>query len=170
MKTTKAYLAGVGMAGLVIGSILVLLAVGTGVVGFDGPPQLGRSKHPLDRVVAGDGGAARPGGTRQVHDGWTSPGVAATAGGEELGSGVGGEERGTRPARRRQERRRARSVAALGFGGAEAWTRKRLGGGAAAGTTEAGRGRPGRSTGPAGGPDALAGGAVARVPAPDPAR
>ena len=56
MKTTKAFLAGLGMAGLVIGSILVLLAVGTGVVGFDGAPNLGRSRHPLDRIVADDHG------------------------------------------------------------------------------------------------------------------
>jgi hypothetical protein len=170
MKTTKAYLAGLGMAGMVIGSILVLLAVGTGVVGFDGAPNLGRSKHPLDRVVAGDRGTGRGGGTRQVHDGWTSPGVAATAGGQGFGSRVGNEERRTPPARRRQERRGARGVAARGFGGAEAWTRKRLGGGAAFGTAEAGRGRSGPSEGPAGGPAELAGGAVAQVPPPDPAR
>jgi hypothetical protein len=170
MKTTKAYLAGLGMAGMVIGSILVLLAVGTGVVGFDGAPNLGRSKHPLDRVVAGDRGTPRRGGARQVHDGWGSPGVGATAGGQGLGSRVGGEEPRTPPARRRQERRRARSVAARGFGGAAAWTRKRLGGGAAPGTPEARRGRPGRSGRPAGGANELTGGAVAQVPPPDPAR
>ena len=169
MKTTKAYFAGLGMAGMVIGSILVLLAVGTGVVGFDGAPNLGRSKHRLDRVVAGDGGTGR-GGARQVHDGWAAPGVGATAGGQGYGSGVGGEEGRTPSARRRQERRGARSVAARGFGGAEAWTRKRLGGGAALGTAEAGRGRPGRSKGPADGPAELAGGAVARVLPFDPAR
>jgi hypothetical protein len=170
MKTTKAYLAGLGMAGLVIGSILVLLAVGTGVVGFDGTPRLGRSKHPLDRVVAGDKRAARAGGTREVHDRWTSPGVTATSGGQGFGSSVGGGERATRPARRRQGRPRARSVAARGFGGAAAWTRNRLGGGAALGATDPGRDRRGRRAGAVGGPDALAGGAVARVPPSDPAR
>jgi hypothetical protein len=170
MKTTKAYLAGLGMAGMVIASILVLLAVGTGVVGFDGAPNLGRSKHPLDRVVAGDRGTPRRGGARQVHDGWAAPGVAATAGGQGLGSRVGGEGPGTPPARRRQERHGARSVAARGFGGAAAWTRKRLGGGAALGTPEARRRRPGRSAGPAGGPNELTGGAVAEVPPSDPAR
>jgi hypothetical protein len=170
MKTTKAYLAGLGMAGMVIGSILVLLAVGTGVVGFDGAPNLGRSKHPLDRVVAGDHGTGRRGGTRQVHDSWTSPGVAATAGGQGFGSRVGGEERGRRPARRRQERRGARSVAARGFGGAESWTRKRLGGGAALGARAAGDGRAGGSAGSPGGRPDTSGGAVARVPPSEPAR
>jgi hypothetical protein len=158
------------MAGMVIASILVLLALGTGVVRFDGAPNLGRSKDPLDRVVAGERGTARRGGARQVHNGWTSPGVGATAGGQGFGSGVGVEERRTPLGRRRQDRRGARSLAARGFGGAEAWTRRRLGGGAALGTAEAGRGRPGRSAGPEDGPAELAGGAVARVPPPDPAR
>jgi hypothetical protein len=171
MKTTKAYLAGLGMAGMVIGSILVLLAVGTGVVGFDGTPGLGRSKHPLDRVVAGDRGAAGRARTRQVDGKRPWPAVTATADGPRSGSRAGGGDPRKRAARGRQvARRRARSVAARGFGGAKSWTRKRLGGGAAIGAGAARAGRPGGSARPTGGPPELGGGAVAPTPSRDPGR
>jgi hypothetical protein len=169
MKTTKAYLAGLGMAGMVIGSILVLLAVGTGVVGFDGGPNLGRSKHPLDRVVAGDHGAAGRGGARRVHPRLPWPVVTPATHGQRSGSRAGAEERRKRAAtRRRTARRRTRSVAGWGFGGAESWTRERLGGGAALGAGAARAGRPGGSEGPAAGWPELGGGAIAPAPPPDP--
>jgi hypothetical protein len=169
MKTTKAYLAGLGMAGMVIGSILVLLAVGTGVVGFDEAPNLGRSKHPLDRVVADDHGARDRGRARHLQDGWPWP--AAAVDGQRFGASVGVQQRRKPAARRREEsRRRSRSVAARGFGGAQSWTRMRLGGGAALGAGAARVRRPGRSARRAGGLPEMAGGAIAPLPPPDPAR
>jgi hypothetical protein len=58
MRTTKAYLAGLGMTGIVMGSILVLLVVGTGFVSFDGVPAVDEGRDRLGRVVVDDGGRA----------------------------------------------------------------------------------------------------------------
>jgi len=54
MTTTKSYLAGLGMTGIVIGSVLVLLAVGTGLVAFDGARDVVGGRAPLERVVVGN--------------------------------------------------------------------------------------------------------------------
>ena len=54
MRTTKAYLAGLGTTGVLIASVLTLMAIGTGIVGFDGH-ELGGGSSPLERVVVGDG-------------------------------------------------------------------------------------------------------------------
>src|SRR5829696_6149339 len=51
MKTTKAYLAGLGTTGILIGSVMVLMVLGTGIVAFDGLPGLESSHGPLERVV-----------------------------------------------------------------------------------------------------------------------
>ena len=71
MTTTKSYLAGLGMTGIVIGSVLVLLAVGTGLVAFDGARDVGGERAPLDRVVVGKGarssGAERARKSPDVH-------------------------------------------------------------------------------------------------------
>jgi hypothetical protein len=56
MKTTKAYLAGIGITGILVGSIVVLLVLGSGIVAFDGLPDLGRPPAPLERVVLKEGG------------------------------------------------------------------------------------------------------------------
>ena len=60
MKTTKSYLAGLGMTGIAIASILSLLVVGTGLVAFDGQSEPRGSNSPLERVVVGDD-ALKPG-------------------------------------------------------------------------------------------------------------
>ena len=60
MTTTKSYLAGLGMTGIVIGSVLVLLAVGTGLVAFDGARDVRGGRAPLDRVVVGKGARSAP--------------------------------------------------------------------------------------------------------------
>lgn len=62
MTTTKSYLAGLGMTGIVIGSVLVLLAVGTGLVAFQDAQDGGGLGAPLERVVVGKGDqpAAKP--------------------------------------------------------------------------------------------------------------
>jgi hypothetical protein len=54
MKTTKAYIAGIGTTGILVGSIVVLLVLGSGVVAFDGLPDLVQKPAPLDRVVLRD--------------------------------------------------------------------------------------------------------------------
>src|SRR5262245_36373646 len=63
MTTTKSYLAGLGMTGIVIGSILVLLAVGTGLVAFEGARDVAGGRAPLERVVVRKD--ARAGGERR---------------------------------------------------------------------------------------------------------
>jgi hypothetical protein len=51
MKTTKAYLAGLGMTGILIGSALVVLVLGSGLAAFERAPDGGRRAAPLERVV-----------------------------------------------------------------------------------------------------------------------
>ncbi|HMJ97372.1 MAG TPA: hypothetical protein VK486_16090 [Thermoleophilaceae bacterium] len=51
MNTTKAYLAGIGTTGILVGSIAVLLVLGSGLAAFDGLPDLAQRPAPLDRVV-----------------------------------------------------------------------------------------------------------------------
>jgi hypothetical protein len=54
MKTTTAYLAGLGTTGILIGSILVVLALGSGVMAFDALPEQRGSSATLGRVVIKD--------------------------------------------------------------------------------------------------------------------
>ncbi len=56
MKTSKAYLAGIGATGVLVGWIVGMLVLGSGIVAFDGVPDLGRAPAPLERVVLKEGG------------------------------------------------------------------------------------------------------------------
>jgi hypothetical protein len=57
MKTTTAYLAGLGTTAILIGSILIVLFLGSGVMAFDSPPA-GDPRATLDRVVIRDNAGA----------------------------------------------------------------------------------------------------------------
>jgi hypothetical protein len=91
MRTTKAYLAGLGMTGIVIGSILVLLVVGTGFVSFDGVPAVDEGRDRLERVIVDDGGRAPDERARGLRDrvrggrGWWPVGRQGGAGGRPPG-------------------------------------------------------------------------------------
>ena len=54
MKTTKAYLAGLGTTGIMIGATLLLVVLGTGFAAFDSLPARGASGPALERVVVDD--------------------------------------------------------------------------------------------------------------------
>ena len=56
MKTSKAYLAGIGATGVLVGWIVGMLVLGSGIVAFDGVPDLGQAPAPLERVVLKEGG------------------------------------------------------------------------------------------------------------------
>ena len=130
MTTTKSYLAGLGMTGIVIGSVLVLLAVGTGLVAFDGARDVGGERAPLGRVVVGKG--AHSAGAERARKRPDVPAAPATAARLPVASppvamqaapgtthgpeAAPGGDSGTRPGH--------------GHGGVEARTRNRLGGGA----------------------------------------
>jgi hypothetical protein len=51
--TTKAFLGGIGMSGILVGCVLLVLAIGSGLVAFGGLPKLGAG-DPLERVIVGD--------------------------------------------------------------------------------------------------------------------
>ena len=57
MKTTKAYLAGLGTAVILIASAFLALTLGTGFVSVDNAPALDDAPYQLERVVVED---ARP--------------------------------------------------------------------------------------------------------------
>ena len=57
MKTTKAYLAGLGTAAILIASAFLALMLGTGFVAVDDAPALDNAPYQLERVVVED---ARP--------------------------------------------------------------------------------------------------------------
>ena len=151
MTTTKSYLAGLGMTGIVIASVLVLLAVGTGLVAFDETRDAGGGRAPLDRVVVGKG--ARSTGAERVRKRDEAPPVPAPAARVPVAS------RPVTPqaapgATRGRESTRGRGA---GHGGVQARTRGSLGGGAPArdatadGGGAAADGAPGRAkrgTGP----------------------
>jgi hypothetical protein len=153
MRTTKAYLAGLGMTGIVIGSILILLVIGTGLVAFDGVPNFWAAKDPLERVVVEDEPGGGAGNARAGQ-----AGLLAAAGRYPPATRSLAAERRQGAARRGPARRRAAHRRAVeGHGGAVAGDR--LGGGAGAGM---GRGigdgaLPGGSRGPSGGQPALPG-------------
>jgi hypothetical protein len=54
MKTTTAYIAGLGTAGILIVSIVLVLVLGSGVMAFDALPKEGGAKAKLGRVVIED--------------------------------------------------------------------------------------------------------------------
>jgi hypothetical protein len=147
MRTTKAYLAGLGTTGVLIASMLAVMVIGTGVVGFDGQ-EFRDGGGPLERVVVDheDHGARaerRPGRTAG-----SPPPLVAGAGRPRLASRrlLAGRSPGAaeRPAKRRAERRRSN------LHGGAAVTADVLGGGARAGggTGRVPGGRPGgRPTG-----------------------
>ena len=51
MNTTKAYLAALGTTGILIGSAVLALMLGTGFVAFTGAPELDDAPHRLERVI-----------------------------------------------------------------------------------------------------------------------
>jgi hypothetical protein len=169
MKTTKSYLAGLGMTGIVIASILGLLVIGTGLVAFDGQPQPRGSNRPLERVVVDDAaleperGAARRRARRAAA--LAAAAERARTASRALALRATPEVAGGPPARRPASRTRARP----GHGGAQVARAFALGGGARAGEAGAGthRGRSGpRGRSPVGEPaprrgDRSGGGAAA---------
>jgi hypothetical protein len=126
MKTTKSYLAGLGMTGIVIASILSLLVVGTGLVAFDGSPEPSGSNGPLERVVVGDE-AHKPGAAgRRAGKDDSAPSPLAAAEPHRLGfrrvlvgrtGGAGGRQAGRRGQRRRSDRHGGVAVTADALGG-----------------------------------------------------
>lgn len=160
MKTTKSYLAGLGMTGIVIASVLSLLVLGTGLVAFDGVPESGSSRDRLERVVVDDetlGSSARAAGSAESSGrGRNRPLESANrylAASRALAAQWSpGASHGDYAAEKRTARRRS-----IGHGGAQVRVGGALGGGASAesGTTGATGTPPRRSRGPAGGPRGL---------------
>jgi hypothetical protein len=154
MRTTKAYLAGIGTTGVLIASVLTVMVIGTGLVRFDGY-EPGGGGSPLERVVVGDA----PHGKRAK-----SQPRRTDAGGERLVAGAEREAGGRRDAaRRRAPRRRSH-----GDGGTPVGADV-LSGGAAAGRPSVGGipkppERSGGGATPRSSPPAAGGGML--VPAP----
>ena len=172
MTTTKSYLAGLGMTGIVIGSVLVLLAVGTGLVAFDGARDVGGERAPLGRVVVGKG-ARSAGAERARKRPDVAPAPATVARLPVAPPPVApvtppGIALGLEGARGRDPGRRG----GHGDGGVQARTRSSLGGGAPVrdasedGGGAAADGPPGRAKHGAGPPPGHAGN---RAPSENPA-
>jgi hypothetical protein len=161
MTTTKSYLAGLGMTGIVIASVLVLLAVGTGLVAFDGRRDFGGGGAPLERVVVGKG-ARSAGGERGSRDpdAPAPPGAAARPPLAATSRPVPQSVRGPGSTGGRHLVRRP----GTGDGGVQARTRDSLGGGVPArdasedGGGAAADGPPGRAKRGAGAPPGRSGG------------
>jgi hypothetical protein len=144
MKTTKSYLAGLGMTGIVIASILSLLVIGTGLVAFEGEPQPRGSSAPLERVVVDDAALEpKPGSARRR----ARPAAALVARAENLRAASAAPAlpatpgtAGGRPARRPVSRTRA----GRDDGGAQVARAFVLGGGAKAAAASQHPTRPGR--------------------------
>lgn len=128
MTTTKSYLAGLGMTGIVIGSVLVLLAVGTGLVAFDGAPDVGGQRAPLDRVVVGKG--ARSAGAHRGHKRPDVHPAPATGTRVPVARPPAAVEGAPGTARSPETGRDPRTRAEHGHGGVQARTPGSLGGGA----------------------------------------
>ena len=129
MTTTKSYLAGLGMTGIVIASVLVLLGVGSGLVAFDSARDVGGGRAPLERVVVGKDAHSQGGErARKQPDAPAAPAPAARrpmAPPPLASQSTPGATRGRQaaPGRDSTERR------GRGHGGAQARTRDSLGGG-----------------------------------------
>jgi hypothetical protein len=105
MKYTKAYLAGLGMIGLLIGFAVILLMLGSRSVAFEGPPDSHGAPSPLERIVIEDETAAvrggrpprvsQPLGASGGENG--SPGRGAPDGGSGAPGGGGGGGAGGSP-------------------------------------------------------------------------
>jgi hypothetical protein len=155
MTTTKSYLAGLGMTGIVIASVLVLLAVGTGLVAFDGRRDIGGDGAPLERVVVGKG-ARSAGGERGSRDP-DAPAAPAAAARPPLAATSGTVPHSVRGPGSTGGRHLVRRPG-TGDGGVQARTRDSLGGGAPArdasedGGGAAADGPPGRAKRGAGAP------------------
>jgi len=155
VTTTKSYLAGLGMTGIVIASVLVLLAVGTGLVAFDGRRDIGGGSAPLERVVVGKG-AHSAGGGRGSKD-RDAPTAPATAARPPLAATSGPAPQSLRGPGSTGGRHLVRRPG-TGDGGVQARTRDSLGGGAPArdasedGGGAAADGPPGRAKRGAGTP------------------
>jgi hypothetical protein len=167
MTTTKSYLAGLGMTGIVIASVLVLLAVGTGLVAFDETRDGGGARAPLERVVVGKG--ARPVGAERARKRDEAPPVPAPAALVPVASPPVTPQAAPGATRGRESTRRPGG----GHGGAQARTRSSLGGGAPArvasedGGGAAADGPPGRAKRGAGPPPGHAkSGAAIGAPGP----
>jgi hypothetical protein len=128
MRTTKAYLAGLGTTGVLIASVLTVMVIGTGLVGFDGY-ELGGGASPLERVIVGHGAHGKRAKSRPTR---------TDAGGGRLVAG-GEPEAGDRrdAAGRRAPRRRSN-----GDGGTPVGAEVLSGGAAAGRTSEGGTGKP----------------------------
>ena len=59
VNTTKAYLAGLGTTGILIGSAVLTLMLGTGFVAFSGAPELDDAPYRLERVIVKEEPPAR---------------------------------------------------------------------------------------------------------------
>jgi hypothetical protein len=126
MTTTKSYLAGLGMTGIAIASVLVLLAVGTGLVAFDETRDSGGGRAPLERVVVGKG--ARSPGEDRARKREEDPPSPAPAARVPVASPPVTPQVEPRATRGRDSTGRQGG----GHGGAQARTRGSLGGGAPA--------------------------------------
>jgi hypothetical protein len=146
MKTTKSYLAGLGMTGIVIASILSLLVVGTGLVAFDGGPEPRSANGPLERVVVDDEALVPERGSARRR---ARPAAALAARAENFRAALGAlavrATQGTAGGRGTR-RPASRSRAGRAHGGAQVARAFVLGGGARAGDARAGKhgSRPGR--------------------------
>jgi hypothetical protein len=58
VNTRKAYLAGLGTTGILIGSAVLALMLGTGFVAFTGAPELDDAPYTLERVIVKERPAA----------------------------------------------------------------------------------------------------------------
>jgi hypothetical protein len=156
MTTTKSYLAGLGMTGIVIASVLVLLAVGTGLVAFDETRDAGGARAPLDRVVVGKG--PRAGERGRAHKRDEAPPVPAAAARVPVASSPVAPQRSPGTTHGATRERSSTKRPGRGHGGVQARTRGSLGGGAPArdatedGGGAAADGPPGRAKRGAGPP------------------
>ena len=133
MRTTKAYLAGLGTTGVLIASVLTVMVIGTGLVGFDGY-ELGGGDSPLERVVVGDGAHGKRAKSRPRR---------TDAGAGRLVAGAEREAGGRRDAaERRAPRRRSH-----GHGGTPVGADVLSGGAAAAPKSGGGTGKPAERSG-----------------------
>ena len=151
MRTTKAYLAGLGTTGVLIASVLTVMVIGTGLVGFDGY-ELGGGGSPLERVVVGDGAHGKRAKSRPRR---------TDAGGQPIVAGAvrrrdAAGRRAPRRAGRRAPRRRSH-----GHGGTPVGADVLSGGAAAAPKSGGGTGKPPERSGggatPRGSPGPAAG-------------
>ena len=142
MKTTKAYLAGLGTTGIMIGATLLLVVLGTGFAAFDSLPARGASGPALERVVVDDDALPPAGHGKPLAgaDRYRATPRLAVASGAKAG-------------RRTGSGRAAREAGAGRIGGTRGWR-------------EVDRGRPGTGLAGTSGPESPAVREAARCRAP----